>query len=113
MQPASSGYYGEADELRRTRGSAVLRRIILRNTAFAAISAEIERQWLELGVPRGRLVRTASGVDADHFHPGPVRSRLELAAPPARRLHGPAAPPEEPAAAARGLDRVAPAHRPT
>ena len=50
MQPASSGYYGEADELGRTRGSSLLR-LILRNTAFAAISAEIERQWLELGVP--------------------------------------------------------------
>src|SRR4051812_21868636 len=33
VQPASSGSYGEADELRRTRGSGVLRRIILRNTA--------------------------------------------------------------------------------
>ncbi len=75
VQPASSGSYGEADELLRTRGSRVLRRIILRNTAFAAISAEIERQWLELGVPPGRLVRTASGVDADHFHPG--RSQVE------------------------------------
>ncbi len=75
VQPASSGSYGEADELRRTRGWRVLRRIILRNTAFAAISAEIERQWLELGVPRGRMVRTASGVDADHFHPG--RSQVE------------------------------------
>jgi glycosyltransferase involved in cell wall biosynthesis len=70
VQPASAGYYGEADELRRTRGSALLRRMILRNTGLAAISAEIERQWLELGVPKGRIVRTASGVDADHFRPG-------------------------------------------
>jgi L-malate glycosyltransferase len=44
--------------------------MILRNTGLAAISAEIERQWLELGVPKGRIVRTASGVDADHFRPG-------------------------------------------
>jgi len=78
VQPASAGFYGEADALRRTRGSSVLRRIILRNTAFAAISAEIERQWLELGVPPGRLVRTASGVDADHFHPGPSRVEGDL-----------------------------------
>src|SRR3954468_766995 len=41
VQPASSGYYGEADELCRTRGSGSLRKIILRNSAFAAISAEI------------------------------------------------------------------------
>ena len=104
VQPASSGYYGEADELRRTRGSRVLRRIILRNTAFAAISAEIERQWLELGVPRDRLFRTASGVDADHFHPGTSRLEGGLLPAPARGLHGAHAPPEEPAAAARRLD---------
>ncbi len=70
VQPASSGYYGEADELRRTRGSALLRRIILRNTALAAISAEIARQWIELGFPESRIARTSSGVDAAHFHPG-------------------------------------------
>ncbi|QEH38331.1 D-inositol 3-phosphate glycosyltransferase [Aquisphaera giovannonii] len=78
VQPASAGYYGEADELGRTRGAAVLRRLILRNTAFAAISAEIERQWLQLGVPPGRMVRTASGVDADHFRPGPSAVEGEL-----------------------------------
>ncbi|HWT77997.1 MAG TPA: glycosyltransferase family 4 protein, partial [Candidatus Methylomirabilis sp.] len=70
VQPASSGYYGEADELRRTRGSALLRRIILRNTGLAAISAGIEGQWLALGVPKCRIARMASGVDAGHFHPG-------------------------------------------
>jgi glycosyltransferase involved in cell wall biosynthesis len=69
VQPASSGYYGEAEELLRTRGARLLRRAILRNTAFAAISADIERQWRGLGVGRNRLVRMASGVDASHFHP--------------------------------------------
>ena len=78
VQPASSGYYGEADELRRTRGARLLRRIILANTAFAAISADIERQWSELGVPPGRLVRTASGVDAVRFRPGPSAVEAEL-----------------------------------
>jgi glycosyltransferase involved in cell wall biosynthesis len=78
IQPAASGFYGEADELRRTRGSGILRWIILRNTAFAAISAEIERQWLEMGVPSARMVRTASGVDAEHFHPGPSQVEHEL-----------------------------------
>jgi glycosyltransferase involved in cell wall biosynthesis len=78
IQPAASGYYGEADELRRTRGAEVLRRIILRNTAYAAISAEIERQWQELGVAPSRLVRSASGVDAEHFRPGPSRVEHEL-----------------------------------
>jgi glycosyltransferase involved in cell wall biosynthesis len=78
VQPASSGYYGEADELRRTRGAALLRRIIMANTAFAAISADIERQWCELGVSAGRLVRTVSGVDAERFSPGPSAVDAEL-----------------------------------
>src|SRR5215212_5762979 len=51
VQPASSGYYGEAEELARTRGFGLLRRAILRNDYFAAISADIERQWRALGVP--------------------------------------------------------------
>src|SRR4051794_15602893 len=84
IQPASSGYYGEAEELLRTRGAPLLRRAILRNRGFAAISADIERQWRALGVAPGRLVRMASGVDATHFHPGPVAagSEPELLPPP-------------------------------
>lgn len=73
VQPASSGYYGEAEELARTRGFPVLRRLILCNSAFAAISADIERQWRALGVPGERMVRLVSGVDADRFRPGPGR----------------------------------------
>lgn len=70
VQPASSGYYGEADELARTRGFPFLRRLILRNTAFAAISEDIEQQWRGLGVAPERIARMASGVDAERFHPG-------------------------------------------
>jgi len=73
IQPASAGQYGEAADLARTRGAFILRRLILRNTAFAAISAEIDREWRELGVPPGRMIRMASGVDAETFHPGPSR----------------------------------------
>jgi glycosyltransferase involved in cell wall biosynthesis len=71
VQPASSGYYGEAEEMARTRGFPLLRQLALRNRAFAAISADIERQWLDLGVRADRLFRMASGVDATHFRPGP------------------------------------------
>jgi glycosyltransferase involved in cell wall biosynthesis len=78
VQPASSGYYGEADELRRTRGSGLLRRAILANTAFAAISAEIQRQWRDLGVAEARMIRMASGVDAERFRPGPSAVEAEL-----------------------------------
>jgi L-malate glycosyltransferase len=78
VQPASAGYYGEADELYRTRGARLLRRAILSNTGFAAISAEIERQWLDLGVPKRRIVRMASGVDTAQFHPGQSAVEAEL-----------------------------------
>jgi glycosyltransferase involved in cell wall biosynthesis len=78
VQPAASGFYGEADELQRTRGSSLLLRLILRNTAFAAISAEIEREWLALGVPADHMVRMASGVDTEHFHPGTSAVETDL-----------------------------------
>jgi L-malate glycosyltransferase len=84
VQPASSGLYGEAEELARTRGAPLLRRLILRNPCFAAISADIERQWLALGVPPGRMVRTASGVDTARFHPGQVAEIGQL--PPRPRV---------------------------
>ena len=70
VQPASSGYFGEAEELRRTKGHTWLRRCILRNDAFAAISADIEDQWRALGVPAERMTRTGSGVDTERFRPG-------------------------------------------
>ena len=72
VQPASSGYFGEAEELARTGGFPLLRRLVRNNTAFAAISADIDRQWRALGIPEGRIVRMASGVDAGHFRPGPT-----------------------------------------
>ncbi len=84
VQPASSGYYGEAEELRRTKGADFLRRLILRNSAFAAISADIEQQWRALGVPPSRIVRMASGVDTTRFHPGP--SAIETDLPPRPRV---------------------------
>lgn len=77
-QPASSGYYGEAQELMRTRGAPLLRRLVLRNAHFAAISDDIAREWLDLGVPHERLTRTASGVDAEVFRPGPSAVEADL-----------------------------------
>ena len=82
IQPASSGYYGEAEELARTRGFDRLRRLILRNTEFAAISADIEAQWLALGVPWTRMSRLSSGVDAERFAPGPPDPAIEACLPP-------------------------------
>ncbi len=78
IQPASAGYYGEAQELGGTRGAPFLRRAILGNTAFAAISAEIEREWRALGVAESRICRMVSAVDAETFRPGasPVEAAL-------------------------------------
>ena len=86
IQPASSGYYGEAEELARTKGFPFLRRAAVRNTAFAAISRDIERQWQALGVPPSKMVRMASGVDAHHFRPGPVDPAIESNLPPHPRV---------------------------
>jgi len=86
VQPASSGPYGEVEELARTRGAPILRRWILQNPQFAAISADIEREWLALGVPPTRLVRMASGVDAGHFRPAPAAPEVESALPPRPRV---------------------------
>jgi glycosyltransferase involved in cell wall biosynthesis len=84
VQPASSGYFGEAQELRRTHGSHWLLRRILRNTRFATISAEIAREWRALGVPEGRIFATASGVDTRRFRRGPCV--LDDALPPHPRV---------------------------
>lgn len=86
IQPASSGYYGEAEELIRTRGAGVLRRLILRNDAFVAISADIERQWLALGVAPAKMFRIASGVDGRHFAPGPSLAEADGFLPPRPRV---------------------------
>jgi len=84
IQPASSGYFGEAEEMARTKGFPLLRRAAIRNTAFAAISEDIERQWLDLGVPVAKIIRMASGVDATLFRPGP--SAVEAILPPRPRV---------------------------
>jgi glycosyltransferase involved in cell wall biosynthesis len=86
VQPASSGYFGEAQELARTKGFPALRRLALRNRHFAAISADIERVWVALGVPPARVVRMASGVDARHFRPGPASPAVEVSLPPRPRV---------------------------
>ncbi|ADV61043.1 glycosyl transferase group 1 [Isosphaera pallida ATCC 43644] len=71
VQPASSGAFGEADQLRTLRGWPILLRWMLRNDGFVAISREIADQWRTLGVPEDRLWLSRSGVDARRFHPGP------------------------------------------
>ncbi|WP_435018901.1 glycosyltransferase family 4 protein [Tundrisphaera sp. TA3] len=86
IQPASSGYFGEAEEMARTKGFPWLRRLAVGHTAYAAISADIERQWLALGVPPDRMIRTASGVDSQHFRPGRASPEVESRLPVGPRV---------------------------
>lgn len=86
VQPASSGYYGEAEELQRTKGWRFLRKAILANDAFVAISADIEKQWRALGVPESSMFRIASGVDSRHYAPGESHLEAQGLLPPRPRV---------------------------
>lgn len=90
VQPASSGYDGEAREMMRTKGAAVLRRLAVRNRHFACISAQIAEEWASLGVPRSAMVNAASGVDTIRFRPAsepPLTDRSRFQAVFTGRLH--------------------------
>jgi glycosyltransferase involved in cell wall biosynthesis len=69
VQPAASGYYGEQQALDRTRGRRLLRRLVRRNTHFAAISDEITEELTARGVEPARITRMDSGVDVNEFRP--------------------------------------------
>ena len=84
VQPAASGSYGEWAALKQTRGRGLLRRLILRNDRFVAISAELSQELQELGVPADRITQLASGVDCEVFSPG--RSSREDELPPRPRV---------------------------
>lgn len=90
VQPASSGYDGEAQEMMRTKGAAILRRMAIRNRHFACISAEIADEWANLGVPRSAMIPAASGVDTFRFRPAgtdPLSDRGRFQAVFTGRLH--------------------------
>ncbi len=84
VQPAAGGEFGEVRQLARARGRSLLRRLILRNQHFVAISQQIDRELTELGVPPDRRTRIASGVDTTEFSPGPTPIDREL--PPRPRV---------------------------
>ena len=84
VQPAAGGRFGEIHQWYRTRGRPLLRRMILRNSHFVAISGQIEQELAEFGVPADRLTRLAIGVDTDRFSPG--ESPLETLLHPRPRV---------------------------
>jgi len=84
VQPAASGPYGEYRQWQRTRGRRLLRRWILRNDCFVAISNEIREELIEFGVCPERVRLIGSGIDTDEFSPG--ESPLEQKLPPRPRV---------------------------
>jgi glycosyltransferase involved in cell wall biosynthesis len=82
VQPAAGGEYGEMRQWSRTRGRSILRRIMLRNSHFVAISHQIESELARFGVAADRLTRLASGVDTSTFSPGPPDQLEHLPARP-------------------------------
>lgn len=82
IQPAAGGEFGEATALAQTRGRRLLRRAILRNDHFVAISAQIEQELREQGVPYDNLTRIGSGVDTMQFSPGETSLNDSLPAGP-------------------------------
>ncbi len=86
VQPASSGYFGEAQEMARTKGFWALRKLALRNRHFAAISREIASEWAALGVPPERIADMASGVDTSRFRPGAASEAVEATLPKPPRV---------------------------
>ena len=83
VQPAAGGEFGELNQLSRTRGRRLLRRLILKNTHFVAISHEIEQELNQMGVLSP--TRLSSGVDTDQFCPGPP-PELDHQLPPGPRV---------------------------
>ncbi len=82
VQPAAGGEFGDVTILERTRGRRILRKLVLRNSQFVAISRQIEEELRRFGVPDSRLLRLASGVDVDEFSPGTSLVASQLPAGP-------------------------------
>jgi glycosyltransferase involved in cell wall biosynthesis len=82
VQPAAGGEYGEIRQWSRTRGRGILRRYMLRNSHFVAISRQIQDELTEFGVPPERITRLGSGVDTAAYSPGQSSTALRLPASP-------------------------------
>src|ERR671935_2161675 len=75
----SSGEHGDvARLLTKPLGRARLRAMCRTFARFICVSAEIETEWRDQGVPPERLVRLPNGVDVGRFRP-PRRGEREAA----------------------------------
>lgn len=78
---ASTGSQGDVAQLLRARGGRLLRRLVLSNSAFVALSSQAERELIELGCPPERIMKSTNGVDLRAYQPAagePDRNRTVL-----------------------------------
>jgi len=77
--PASTGPVGDIQQIVDAKGSWLLRRFVLRNQLFVAISSQAAAELQALGCPEGSIRRIGYGVDLERFRPcgdeSPERAR--------------------------------------
>jgi glycosyltransferase involved in cell wall biosynthesis len=77
--PASTGPAGDVRQIIAAKGSWLLRRLVLKNDLFVALSSQARAELYQLGCRPGRVCRMGNGVDVDRFRPhpdeGPERPR--------------------------------------
>jgi glycosyltransferase involved in cell wall biosynthesis len=77
--PASTGPVGDIQQIVDAKGSWLLRRFVLRNQLFIAISSQAAAELKALGCPEDSIRRISNGVDLERFRPcgdeSPERAR--------------------------------------
>ncbi|MEX2121091.1 MAG: glycosyltransferase family 4 protein [Pirellulales bacterium] len=72
---ASVGPAGDLAQIRRAKGRALLRRLVLRNSCFLAPSAQARAELAALGCSGHSIRSISNGVDIDRFSPPPAAAR--------------------------------------
>jgi glycosyltransferase involved in cell wall biosynthesis len=67
--PASTGPTGDVRQIVDAKGAWLLRRLVLNNNEFVALSSEAHAELLRLGCRPNRIRRMGNGVDLDQFRP--------------------------------------------
>jgi glycosyltransferase involved in cell wall biosynthesis len=67
--PASTGPSGDVRQIVDAKGSWLLRRLVLNNDLFVALSSQARAELFALGCRPGHVCRMGNGVDIDRFCP--------------------------------------------
>ncbi len=67
--PASTGPGGDVDQILNARGARLLRRWVLCNHRFLALSQQTQAELHQLGCPVEQVARITNGVDLNRFRP--------------------------------------------